>query len=77
MWRQRPMKLVIAAGAILLIFAGSAWLFMRSSDDSGEPPIRVDAIAHEWWWEFDYPKIGPFVFRLPRTTSFIASGCRR
>ena len=25
---------------------------------AGAPELRIKAIAHQWWWEFDYPSLG-------------------
>ncbi len=35
---------------------------------TGPEPLRVEAIAHQWWWEIRYPDAGPALvneFRLP------------
>jgi heme/copper-type cytochrome/quinol oxidase subunit 2 len=26
--------------------------------DLTRPALTVKAIAHQWWWEFDYPSLG-------------------
>ncbi len=25
---------------------------------SGNPPLRIDVIGHQWWWEIHYPEAG-------------------
>jgi len=29
-----------------------------SSYRSNSPDLRIKAVAHQWWWEFDYPSLG-------------------
>jgi cytochrome c oxidase subunit 2 len=31
---------------------------MSGTTDTALAPIEVKVVAHEWWWEFDYPKLG-------------------
>jgi cytochrome c oxidase subunit 2 len=31
---------------------------MSRTADTALAPIEVKVVAHEWWWEFDYPKLG-------------------
>lgn len=35
--------------------AGQKMLLLPNTDES---PLRVEAIAHRWWWEFRYPDLG-------------------
>jgi cytochrome c oxidase subunit II len=28
------------------------------SGSSADPPLQIKVIAHQWWWEFDYPDLG-------------------
>jgi cytochrome c oxidase subunit 2 len=44
-----------------LILAVVLFLTIRTMDDTRPPggdPLEVRAIAHQWWWEFDYPSEG-------------------
>lgn len=31
---------------------------MAAVDAESEPPLRVRVIAHQWWWEYQYPDLG-------------------
>ena len=45
----------------LLIFGSPAGLHQLpwpGARDAGGPPIRVEAIGHQWWWEIHYPDTG-------------------
>ncbi|MFZ1888973.1 MAG: hypothetical protein WAU33_13135 [Candidatus Binataceae bacterium] len=49
---------LIAPLAVLACIAGAAILLARIYTlGSNRPPLRVRAVAHEWWWEFDYPSL--------------------
>jgi cytochrome c oxidase subunit II len=40
--------------------------------DGIAPPLHVRAVAHQWWWEFDYPTLDirtSNVLRLPSNTN--------
>lgn len=50
-------KLSIAFGLVLIV-AGSAWLVSRVITERRHSTLEVDATAHQWWWEFDYPELG-------------------
>jgi heme/copper-type cytochrome/quinol oxidase subunit 2 len=55
---DRLLKWRIVLGGILLVMAGSAWLAPRFIPGGDELTTEVDVIAHQWWWEFDYPRLG-------------------
>lgn len=48
---------IVLAGT-LLVLAGSVWLASRFIASRNDPATEVDVVAHQWWWEFDYPKQG-------------------
>jgi heme/copper-type cytochrome/quinol oxidase subunit 2 len=58
MWFKRLPKWAIALSGILVVVAGSVWLASRFSARGNGPATEVDVIAHQWWWEFDYPRLG-------------------
>jgi heme/copper-type cytochrome/quinol oxidase subunit 2 len=55
---KRLPKWIIVLGGILLVLAGSAWLGSRFIAGENDPATEIHVIAHQWWWEFDYPKQG-------------------
>lgn len=42
----------------MLVLTGSVWLGSRFIAGKNDPATEVHVIAHQWWWEFDYPKQG-------------------
>lgn len=48
----------IVLGGILLVTTGSVWLASRVIARRNGPATDVDVVAHQWWWEFDYPRQG-------------------
>jgi cytochrome c oxidase subunit II len=46
------------ATAGLIAFAAMACISATTRYDEGTRILVVRAIAHEWWWEFDYPTLG-------------------
>jgi len=52
-------KLQMAAivGLFWLSVASVLWLYPVTGG-SEKPDLRIRAIAHQWWWEFDYPAQG-------------------
>jgi heme/copper-type cytochrome/quinol oxidase subunit 2 len=44
--------------ALLLAAAGSVRMAARFVAQRRAPAIEVHAVAHQWWWEFDYPRLG-------------------
>ncbi len=53
-WLKRGLVL----GGILLVTTGSVWLASRFIARGNGPATDVDVVAHQWWWEFDYPRQG-------------------
>lgn len=56
---------LIVVSTLLLLFIiipnlNSLWLMdaIPESEKNGKEPIEVIAIGHQWWWEFQYPKLG-------------------
>lgn len=52
--------IVLPAVSVITILAfgipaGQTILLLPESD---QPPLRVEVIAHRWWWEFRYPELG-------------------
>jgi cytochrome c oxidase subunit 2 len=43
---------LLGIGAVLVPLAGP---YLRAAS---EPDLRIRAVAHQWWWEFDYPSLG-------------------
>ena len=52
--------LIIASCLLLLIIAvpNAKALFLMDKPPEDKPVIRVVAIGHQWWWEFQYPDLG-------------------
>ncbi len=44
----------IACLGVALIYS-SAQFYARVTH---KPDLRIKAVAHQWWWEFDYPSLG-------------------
>jgi cytochrome c oxidase subunit 2 len=41
------------------------------SGSAADPPLQLKVIAHQWWWEFDYPDLGIITaneFHVPLNT---------
>jgi cytochrome c oxidase subunit II len=55
---KRLPKWSIALSGILLVITGSVWLVSRNIAARNDSATEVDVIAHQWWWEFDYPGQG-------------------
>ena len=53
-WTTVPALIVlaIAVPAVPLTFS-----FAQPPDEAGG--LRVEVLAHQWWWEFRYPEVGP------------------
>jgi len=51
---------VSVASLIILAWASAAAIFVARIHTSGVPgsTLTVRAVAHQWWWEFDYPSLG-------------------
>lgn len=46
---------IVAVPTVQTIFA-TAKVPMTSAD--GQPPLKVEVIGHQWYWEFRYPELG-------------------
>ncbi|MGO9603627.1 MAG: hypothetical protein ACLQAT_09565 [Candidatus Binataceae bacterium] len=53
---SRPWIALMLAGVVFL--CGALLLFPRWNILHGSRVLPVKVIAHEWWWEFDYPTLG-------------------
>lgn len=56
------MRLGLGLGVGVVALA-AAWVYLTAwdagpADHTALAPIDVKVVAHEWWWEFDYPKFG-------------------
>jgi cytochrome c oxidase subunit II len=63
--------LVVAMSAGLVGLCG-ALIFEVANHEAREPDLIIKAVAHQWWWEFDYPTLGvrtSDVLYLPSTKS--------
>lgn len=50
-----------AAGYLIglaCICAGAVGLARIHAPGATHPALRIRAVAHQWWWEFDYPSLG-------------------
>lgn len=56
--------LIVVSTLLLLVIIipnlNSLWLMdaIPEEEKRGKEPIEVEAIGHQWWWEFKYPKLG-------------------
>jgi cytochrome c oxidase subunit 2 len=48
-------NLVLTGLGALLLAGGSLWLMRRAMATRYGTALEIHAIAHQWWWEFDYP----------------------
>ena len=56
---KRSRIAVVAGLSISIAILGFAGTFLvRAIRFGSEPSLQIRAVAHEWWWEFDYPSIG-------------------
>jgi cytochrome c oxidase subunit 2 len=47
----------------LIVFAGTSFVAGRGLTSPGGPgAITIDAIGHQWWWEFQYRNVTPSEF---------------
>jgi cytochrome c oxidase subunit 2 len=58
---MKPFRIALVTGlsiciAILCLAANS--LVRGTMRFSRQPILEIRAVAHEWWWEFDYPSLG-------------------
>ncbi|PIQ26722.1 cytochrome c oxidase subunit II [bacterium (Candidatus Blackallbacteria) CG17_big_fil_post_rev_8_21_14_2_50_48_46] len=52
--------LIIASCLLLLVIAvpNAKALFVMDKPPEDKPAMKVIAIGHQWWWEFQYPDLG-------------------
>jgi heme/copper-type cytochrome/quinol oxidase subunit 2 len=49
----------IASLVGVVCISAAVLYFVRIYDRTAEAPaLKVRAVAHQWWWEFDYPSLG-------------------
>ena len=49
-----PASLLFCAAAFAALIAALVW----RSAPAPKPSLEVKVIAHQWWWEFEYPSLG-------------------
>ncbi len=49
---------IIPVVLLILIFIPTFELILRQSEEAPEDALVVEAVAHQWWWEFRYPEYG-------------------
>jgi cytochrome c oxidase subunit II len=58
---MKPFRVALVAGLsiwiVILCLTGN-FLVRRTIRFSRQPILEIRAVAHEWWWEFDYPSFG-------------------
>ena len=52
LWTLIPIVLLI------FIFIPTVELILKGYEEPPEDTLRIEAIAHQWWWEFKYPDLG-------------------
>jgi heme/copper-type cytochrome/quinol oxidase subunit 2 len=71
----KPFSFVLAAELsifVAIVCLVTAFLVRGSFRFSHTPMLEIRAVAHDWWWEFDYPSLGiktSNVLHLPSATS--------
>jgi heme/copper-type cytochrome/quinol oxidase subunit 2 len=53
--RSRLLLIAMCAGFACVC---GALVYVVADHEAGEPDLRIKAVAHQWWWEFDYPSLG-------------------
>ncbi len=49
---------VAQAALVFLVVCAATRLYQSIDSRHAKSPFMVKAVAHEWWWEFDYPASG-------------------
>jgi cytochrome c oxidase subunit 2 len=59
-WTAAPAVVLAVVFIISLKTLGFVTTQPASAQSSGsaDPPLHIKVIAHQWWWEFDYPDLG-------------------
>ena len=63
---------VAAFAGLACICAGVISVVRMVGGSDTRPALTVEAVAHQWWWEFDYPSLGiktSDVLYLPSATN--------
>ena len=63
---------IVLAIALGCICGGVIFLVQIHARGESAPELTVTAVAHQWWWEFDYPSLGlktSDVLYLPSSTN--------
>lgn len=55
--RSKLSLVAIAAGAAC-VGAALSYFVLSLYASAARPELQVRVIAHQWWWEFDYPSLG-------------------
>jgi cytochrome c oxidase subunit 2 len=50
---------------LVVLFIPSLLLVLDLKDPPSDPDVEVNAIGHQWWWQFDYPDSGIQVQATP------------
>ena len=72
---MKPFSFVLAAKLsifVAIVCLVATFMVRDTFRFSHKPMLEIRAVAHEWWWEFDYPSLGlktSNVLYLPSTTS--------
>jgi cytochrome c oxidase subunit 2 len=54
----KGLKFTAPAACLLLILAAAIYVVRVRTRALAGNALTVRAVAHEWWWEFDYPSLG-------------------
>jgi cytochrome c oxidase subunit II len=54
---KRSFAAILAGFACLSVVLAYSAVRVSSYRGNG-PELRIKAVAHQWWWEFDYPSLG-------------------
>jgi heme/copper-type cytochrome/quinol oxidase subunit 2 len=70
---MKSSRLSIGSLMVLTCACAAAFLLLQTyARGVTEPALTVRAVAHQWWWEFDYPALGiktSNVLYLPTATN--------
>jgi heme/copper-type cytochrome/quinol oxidase subunit 2 len=69
---KSSLRFVAAVVGLACICAGVASVARIVGGSESRPALTIKAVAHQWWWEFDYPSLGiktSDVLYLPSNTN--------
>src|SRR5271156_5470044 len=49
---------VAQTALVFLVVCAATGLYLGINSRQAKSPLMVKAVAHQWWWEFDYPASG-------------------